>query len=80
MHMRAFTDEMIKISQAGWPVQVGQKALEMGKGVSNKLGGKGMAVAIPASALAGILGWEQAKKMKRRYDIGKMVEESQRRG
>lgn len=73
MNMRAFTDEMLKISQAGWPIQAGQK-------IYKALGGKGMAVALPATALGSILGWEQMKRMKRRYDIGKMVEESQNRG
>lgn len=73
MHMKSFTDEMLKISQAG----LGQTVINAGKGVSKALGGKGTAIAIPATALASILGWEKAKGMKRRYDIGKMVEESQ---
>lgn len=78
MQINAFTDEMLKISQAGWPIQLGQKALGAGKGVIGKLGRTGGAIAIPATALASILGWEKAKQMKRRYNIGKLVEQQHR--
>jgi len=74
--MKSFTDEMLKISQAG----LGQTVVNAGKGIASRLGGKGAALAIPATALTSILGWEHAKKMKQRYDIGKLVEESQNRG
>lgn len=33
----------------------------------------------PLAIGGGVLGWEQLKKLKRRHDIGKMVEEQQRR-
>jgi DUF917 family protein len=72
MNMKAFTDEMLKIASAGWPVEAGRK-------IFGGLGGKGMAIALPATAIGSVLGWEKLKQMKRRYDIGKMVEDSQAR-
>ena len=80
MNMNSFTDELLKISTAGWPVQAAQSLMGAGQSAGAKLGGKGMALAIPATALASIFGWEKAKQLKRRHDIGKMVEESQQRG
>ena len=78
--MKSFTDEMLKIAAAGWPIEAGKQVLKAGKGISDVLGTKGTMVAIPATAVASVLGWEKAKQMKHRYDIGKLVEESQNRG
>ena len=62
----AFADELAKIKLGG----IAQKALE--------LAGRNPGKAMMLAGGGGILGAGQLKKMKRRYDIGKQIEEQQR--
>jgi len=65
----AFEDELEKI---GFLDKLREGVAQVGKNPQMRH------LKYPLAMAGGILGWEQMKRMKRRYDIGKMVEEQQR--
>jgi hypothetical protein len=65
---RAFFDELEKIS---FRQQLSSAAERLGSS------GKWNLVKYPLMVGGGIAGWEHLKRMKRRYDIGKAVEQAQ---
>jgi hypothetical protein len=69
--IKAFVDELEKISGLGAAKDLALRALAASKKVQAKH------LKYPAAALAGIGMWETAGKAKRRYEIGKAYEEAQ---
>ena len=63
--MESFADELVKIALPAALTNLAERA------------GGLKALKIPAVVGGSVLGWEQLKKFKRRYDIGKQVEEMQ---